>query len=409
MTRVFEVDRGVLIRILIVVSVSVLLVLITGARFFYLTTALLLGVLLVNGLILWTNILLLVSTFHISASVLTAGETLTIQYRLLNNSILPIFHLSVKPVISKELGEVEFDFRHYAFRPYEIQEIERHLRCDRRGFYTAGEIVMKLSDPLKLMTWTMTRLKPIEVAVYPRVYPYRKPKLEAVELFGARRSSDQRKEDQTSVKSVRKYHEGDSARSIHWALTAKMAELQVKEYSNASSKKTYVFADGYESPQIAESPSEAKASALRFDGIAEVAASILTGLLREGTETVMLINDRHRTEAHGRQYRHLGLFMDKLIAFLPDGPLAFPEFLSRESRRFQEGAELIVICGPLDPVMQETLRGLVKRHFRVICYSLDPEWDAIDPHQTNGLTLSLQTVKNLQIFRLSEASALSKL
>jgi len=108
MTRVFEVDRGVLIRILIVVSVSVLLVLITGARFFYLTTALLLGVLLVNGLILWTNILLLVSTFHISASVLTAGETLTIQYRLLNNSILPIFHLSVKPVISKELGEVEF-------------------------------------------------------------------------------------------------------------------------------------------------------------------------------------------------------------------------------------------------------------------------------------------------------------
>lgn len=409
MKRAFEVDRGILARILLVISISILLVLITGARFFYLMTALLLGVLLVDGLILWFNIFFLVSTFHISASVLTAGETLTIQYRLLNNSILPIFHLSVKPVISKELGEVEFDFRHYAFKPYEIQEIERHLRCDRRGFYTAGEIVMRLSDPLKVMTWTMTRLKPIEVAVYPRVYPYRKPKLEAVELFGSRRSPDQRKEDQTSVKSVRKYLEGDSARSIHWALTAKMAELQVKEYSNASSKKTYVFADGYESPTITSDPSAAKDSALLFDGIAEAAASILTVLLKESTETVMLINDRHRTEAHGRQYRHLSLFMDKLTAFLPDGPLAFPEFLKRESRRFQEGAELIVICGPLDPVMQETLRGLVKRHFRVICYSLDPHLHALDPEKTESSALSLQTVKNLQIFRLSEASELSKL
>jgi len=409
MTRALEIDHGVLVRILLVILVSILLVLITGARFFYLTTALLMGVFFVNGLILWINVLFLISTFHISASILTAGETLTIQYRLLNNSIFPIFHLSVKPVISKELGEVEFDFRHYAFKPYEIQEIERHLRCDRRGFYTAGEIVMKLSDPLKLMTWSMTRLKPIEVAVYPRVYPYRKPKLEAVELFGARRSSDQRKEDQTSVKSVRRYLEGDSARSIHWALTAKMAELQVKEYSNASSKKTYVFADGYESPQITSNSSEAKSSALRFDGIAEVAASILTVLLKESTETVMLINDRHRTEAHGRQYRHLSLFMDKLTAFLPDGPLAFPEFLSRESRRFQEGAELIVICGPLDPVMQETLRGLVKRHFRVICYSLDPEWKTMDSQEFKAMALSLQAVKNLQIFRLSEASDLSKL
>ncbi|SCZ76608.1 DUF58 domain-containing protein [Acidaminobacter hydrogenoformans] len=417
MTRVVEVNPGAMVKVLAVVAGALFLVLITGSKFFYLVAALVLGVLLMDGLVLWFNIVFLVSTFHISTSVLTAGDTLTIQYRILNNSILPIFHLSVKPVISKELGEVAFDFRHYAFRPYEIQQIERQLKCDRRGFYTAGEIVMKLSDPLKVFTWTKTRLKPIEVAVYPRVYPYQRQRIEAIELFGARRSRDQHKTDKTSVKSVRKYLEGDSARMIHWPLTAKMGEIQVKEYASSSSNKTYVFVDGYlQTEKVYESqmPAANKEAALLADGIAEMAASILTALLKDACDTVMVINDRRRTEAHGRNYRHLSSFMEKLTAFIPDGALSFSEFLKRESSRFQDGAELILVCGPLNSEMLETLRGLVKRNFRVFCYSLDFNLVFEAEAVTHALEVSktldfgIWALAGLKIFKLSEAREVSR-
>jgi uncharacterized protein (DUF58 family) len=417
MTRALEINRNAVTKLLAVVAATLFLVLITGSKFFYLVGALVLGVLLMNGVVLWFNIMFLISTFHISTSVLTAGETLTIQYRLLNNSMLPIFHLSVKPVISKELGEVAFDFRHYAFRPFEIQQIERQLKCDRRGFYTAGEIVMRISDPLKLFTWTKTRLKPIEVAVYPRVYPYQRPRLEAIELYGARRSRDQRKTDKTSVKSVRKYMDGDSARTIHWPLTAKMGEIQVKEYASASNNKTYVFIDGYLQNNEDREPSRGIASqktARLEDGIAEVAASILSTLLKEAIDTVMVINDHRRTEAHGRNYRQLASFMDKLTAFTPDSVLSFSEFLKRESSRFQDGAELILVCGPLNNKMLQTLRSLVKRNFRVLCYSLDLEesFEESNGKYAENVRQSWSSVLRepleLNVFRLSEACEVSR-
>lgn len=405
MTRSIEMDRMGLFRILGIIIVCLLLVLITGSKFFYLLTALVLGVLAVNVLILWINILFLSTSFHISASVLTAGETLTMNYKILNNALVPIYHLSVKPVISKELGEIEFDFRHYTFKPYEIQDIERQLKCDKRGFYVAGEIIMKLSDPLKLLTWTMTKLKPIEVTVFPRIYPYRRIRRDAMELFGNRRSVDNRREDQTSIRSVRQFVEGDSARSIHWPLTAKLSELQIKEYSSASGRKTYLFLDGYKDqviPEIREFAGVPDKGPDHFDEVAEVSASIATVLLKEGVDTVMLINDRHRTECHGRKYHHMRYFLDKLTAYVPDGPLTFSEFLNRESRRFQEGAELVVVCGPLDPVLADTFRSLVKRRFRLVCYSLDAS--------SNGAVWSDKLwSRQLEVYPLAKAADLSRL
>lgn len=406
-----EAHRGPLLRWILVLLLLTLMALFTGAKLFYMITGLCLGVMSVNGIILWINAHRLVSTFHISASVLTAGETLTIQYRLLNNSMVPIYHLSVKPVISKELGEVEFDFRHYAFKPYEILEIERQLQCDRRGFYAAGEMVMKLSDPLGILTYTITRLKPIEVAVYPRVYPCRRFQPEAVELYGARRSRQQHREDQTSVKSVRKYLEGDSARRIHWALTAKTTELQVKEYANASTRKIYLFVDGYDAKR------DLSRSGIRtgtedhwilFDGLAEIAASLANMLLKDGAETVMLINDRRRTECHGRQYRHLSLFMDRLTAFIPNGPLTLSDFLNRESRRFQEGAELFIVCGPLEPSLMESLRSLIKRRFTVTCFSLDPDKN-VGFNAPPELSRDRLSQSSLKIHILPEANTLTRL
>lgn len=363
MIKSVEVHYRYVIRYFLVVLFCVALVLVTGAKFFYLLTALLIGWGAVNTLILWVNTIFLIASFHISASTITAGESLALRYRLLNNSILPIFDIAVKPVISKELGEVIFDFGHDSFTAFEIKDIERHLKCDRRGFYSAGEIIMELSDPLGFFTWTMTRLKPIEVTVYPRIYPFRRTHREVIELFGSKSLINQKKEDQTAIKSVRKYFEGDSARSIHWPLTAKTSELQMKEFSNASDLKTYLFVDGY-SVDAAQNPD-------RYDEIAEVAVSIAACLLKEGRDTVMVINDRHRTECHGVHYKHMTLFLNKLTAFIPDGQLEFNEFLKREARRFQEGAELIVAAGPISQSLADTLRSLTKRGFVLVCYTID--------------------------------------
>jgi uncharacterized protein (DUF58 family) len=215
-----------------------------------------------------------------------------------------------------------------------------------------------------------------------------------MELYGSRSSVRRKREDQTVIKSVRKYVEGDNARGIHWPLTAKTSELQTKEYANATGTMTYLFIDGY-SGHALECPD-------LYDEIAEVAVSIASRLLKEGNDTVMVINDRHRTECHGRQYRHMGLFLNRLTAFIPDGHLEFYEFLSRESRRFQEGSDLIMVSGPIDPVLAGTIRSLVKRGFRLESYTLDETDNA---HEWSEKLRS----RHVEVIPLSKAADLALL
>jgi hypothetical protein len=95
-------------------------------------------------------------------------------------------------------------------------------------------------------------------------------------------------------------------------------------------------------------------------------------------------------------------FLNKLTAYVPDGPLTFSEFLNRESRRFQEGAELVVVCGPLDPVLADTFRSLVKRRFRLVCYSLDASSNA-------AVWSDKLWSRQLEVYPLAKAADLSRL
>ncbi len=50
-------------------------------------------------------------------------------------------------------------------------------------------------------------------------------------------------QDYTSIASIRKYNYGDSRRSVHWKLTAKLGDLMVKKYEFTSESESTIMFD----------------------------------------------------------------------------------------------------------------------------------------------------------------------
>ena len=84
-------------------------------------------------------------------------------------------------------------------------------------------------------------------------------------------AADRRGEDRSEVFQLREYQPGDDVRQIHWKLSAKLEELVLKEASLPESRSLLVFWD-----------KRAKGTPAQMDALAEVVASVSSGLLESG-------------------------------------------------------------------------------------------------------------------------------
>ena len=161
-------------------------------------------------------------------------------YSFKNGASIPLvngvcyFHLNSSLIPHKEQG-IEQISKHYSFpfsQPaHSAQKWGLTLTATKRGVFQIEQFECVLKDPFHLLTVHLPVFDKLrtEIIVYPS--PKEVAGLQELQqlLNGFYRTNFSFYNDETSIIGVKRY-ERESFRSIHWKASAKMQQLQAKQY-----------------------------------------------------------------------------------------------------------------------------------------------------------------------------------
>jgi len=131
------------------------------------------------------------------------------------------------------------------------------FRCNQRGYYSLGPLVISSGDIFGFYPRSITEPATDHIIVYPKIYPISHlgihiivyPKIYPIShlgipsLFplGETRAERRIFEDPTRTIGVRDYTPHDSRRRIHWKASARHQTLQVKVFEPTTTLKVAIF------------------------------------------------------------------------------------------------------------------------------------------------------------------------
>ncbi len=104
------------------------------------------------------------------------------------------------------------------------------VRCNRRGYYQIGPLVVETGDLFGLHRRYHVATEPHFLLVYPEVQPLEGYDISSRRPIGEVRMSYRLFEDPTRVAGVRRYESGDPMNRVHWRATARTGTLHSKVY-----------------------------------------------------------------------------------------------------------------------------------------------------------------------------------
>lgn len=155
----------------------------------------------------------------------TRGETVRLRVKVAEKSVLPLAGVEIKGTW-KAYGEKKLRFRKMlaGMRGGTERDIELELpaeHCGPAGFTLARA---RIYDCLRLFSFSVSGKKRKEILITPRLEPLSENEAETVMGLLLRPGVSDEGEP-----FVRDYHPGDSPRSIHWKLTVKADDVQVRD------------------------------------------------------------------------------------------------------------------------------------------------------------------------------------
>jgi uncharacterized protein (DUF58 family) len=108
------------------------------------------------------------------------------------------------------------------------------LRCDMRGYYQIGPLVMESGDLFGLHRRYRVDAEPHFLLVYPKTVPLQGYDLASRRPIGDIRLTHRLYEDPTRIAGVRPYQIGDPLNRVHWRTTARTGLLHSKVYEPSS-------------------------------------------------------------------------------------------------------------------------------------------------------------------------------
>jgi uncharacterized protein (DUF58 family) len=104
------------------------------------------------------------------------------------------------------------------------------LRCNRRGYYQIGPLVLETGDLFGLHRRYRVATKPHFLLVFPPVIPLEGYDVSSKRPIGEVRMTYRLYEDPTRIAGVRRYEAGDALNRVHWKATARTGLLHSKVY-----------------------------------------------------------------------------------------------------------------------------------------------------------------------------------
>jgi uncharacterized protein (DUF58 family) len=208
--------------------------------------------------------------------------------------------------------------------------------------------------------------RPTVVTVFPRVVPLPRWRLPNANLEGTHSAPERTLQTTPLATTVRPYAPGDSFNRIHWRSTARLGEIQVKEFDLEQTADVWLFVDLDSSVQHGEGDVSTVEESLR------IAASIAQDAIVEN-RAVGLTTSGHRTVSipADRGPRQRQKIMQLLAAVDGDGRTPLTEQLLNGLPLLRRGMTAVIVTPSRDRHWVRTLTGLRTRGVVAVVVALD--------------------------------------
>ncbi len=236
----------------------------------------------------------------------------------------------------------------------------------RRGTYRIEPMVVRTGDPFGFFEAAATVGRPTVVTVFPRVVPLPRWRLPNANLEGTHSAPERTLQTTPLATTVRPYAPGDSFNRIHWRSTARLGEIQVKEFDLEQTADVWLFVDLESAAQSGEGDISTVEESLR------VAASIAHDAILEN-RAVGLTTSGHRLVSipADRGARQRQKIMQLLAAVEGDGRTPLAEALLTGLPRLRRGMTAVVVTPSNDRQWVRALTGLRGRGVAAVVVTLD--------------------------------------
>ncbi len=216
-------------------------------------------------------------TVQIPTGTLYAGDKIDIDYQINNYSSFFIPYIEIQSPIEKQLTGKDSPKITTTLNPKESFFHRETLVLKKRGgYYELGEIQIIVRDIFGIYSLKKNITTKTSLLVYPETIELSTFRITAVEQSrGELLVEDPAFQDRSRISSIRDYRDGDSVKSIHWKLSAKLDHMMVKEYENRGDAHVAIFIDNYQKHFLKDLDRRLE------DKVVEVALSIINYYLNQ--------------------------------------------------------------------------------------------------------------------------------
>ena len=298
------------------------------------------------------------------------GDPLRVTYTLRNTSRLPKLWLEVHNPTTLPGG---LPGRALSLGGRQERSWLIRAPLTRRGHFRIDPLAIRTGDPFGFFEASAAVGQGVSVVVYPRLEPVPAWKLPAANIEGSHAAPERTHQTTPLATSVRPYAPGDSMNRIHWKLTARHGEIQVKEFDLEQTADAWIVLDLQRAAQTGRGDESTTEVAIR------AAAAIADKALIENRAVGMTVNARRPAylppDRGGRQ--HLKI-MQLLAALEPDGEAPLVEALVQSVGRLRRGMTAVIVTASVDPAWVRVLATLRGRGVAAVVVLLDaPAFDRI--------------------------------
>ena len=254
----------------------------------------LLGVLLVSRYVTRVNSESLLATRECNRLTAEVGETVAVVVHVENRGRLPISWCLIEDLLPRHalmheppnLGVEGRRVQLATIRAGATKSLLYQLRCNRRGYYQIGPLVLETGDLFGLHRRYRVATQPHFLLVFPQVVPLAGYDVSSKRPIGEVRMSYRLYEDPTRIAGVRRYEAGDPLSRVHWKATARTGQLHSKVYEPSTVVGATILMEYHTASH------DSRHEPLRSELAVTAAASIANAVYEMGQQIGLITNGR---------------------------------------------------------------------------------------------------------------------
>ncbi len=280
------------------------------------------------------------------AKHLTRGDDLPVTLLIYNEGLLPALRLIIR-------DGSQPDRTHYTqLGGLSSLRLQYNVPQLKRGRYRPGPVIMGIGDPFGFFEIEKTFTSKQPITVYPPVHHW-SLQLPLAQSFGHTRTRRRTTSDPSGLVGIRQFRAGDNTKHIDWKASARLRELQVKEFELEAGGLLSLYvnltATDYDSDEQVERAIDATAAV----AIQALRQGFELRMFAQGQASYYLPPTRGDMGVRG--------VLELLVDMQVTSASTFARTLHDDLRHAPPEASLVVVAPVLDARASELVRQIARR------------------------------------------------